>query len=103
MIYDGGIFRDVYLTSRPLVQISDYTVQTDLDDSYQNAMLNLNVNVRNLASAAAGGGWSVKVDVLDRDGKNLTPSASIPIVSQRFAMPLISIQTRTRSTSSRKV
>ncbi|HAM69253.1 MAG TPA: hypothetical protein DCP68_06535 [Ruminococcus sp.] len=79
MIYDGGIFRDVYLTSRPLVQISDYTVQTDLDDSYQNAMLNLNVNVRNLASAAAGGGWSVKVDVLDRDGKNLTPSASIPV------------------------
>ncbi|MGN0335194.1 MAG: sugar-binding domain-containing protein [Lachnospiraceae bacterium] len=31
MIYDGGIFRDVYLTSAPLVQIHDYSVETDLD------------------------------------------------------------------------
>ena len=79
MIYDGGIFRDVYLTSRPLVQISDYTVQTDLDNSYQNASLNLSVDVRNLASAAAGNGWSVQVAVLDRSGKNLTAGTSIPV------------------------
>ncbi|HQM01591.1 MAG TPA: glycoside hydrolase family 2, partial [Ruminococcus flavefaciens] len=37
MIYDGGIFRDVFLVSSPSVQISDYTVRTDLDDSYTNA------------------------------------------------------------------
>ena len=30
-IYDGGIFRDVYLTSEPLVKIEDYTVVTELD------------------------------------------------------------------------
>ncbi|HAG13845.1 MAG TPA: glycoside hydrolase family 2, partial [Ruminococcus sp.] len=79
MIYDGGIFRDVYLTSRPLVQISDYTVHTDLDDNYQNATLGLQVDVRNLASAAAGNGWRVKVDVLDRAGNNLTPEQYISV------------------------
>ncbi|MBQ8922259.1 MAG: DUF4981 domain-containing protein [Oscillospiraceae bacterium] len=79
MIYDGGIFRDVYLTSRPLVQIADYTVQTDLDDNYQNASLNLSVDVRNLASAAAGSGWSVQVSVLDRAGNNLTAGTAIPV------------------------
>ena len=79
MIYDGGIFRDVYLTSRPLVQISDYTIITDLDDSYTNAKLNLSVNVRNLASQGAGNGWSVKVDVLDRAGTNITPNTVIEV------------------------
>ena len=79
MIYDGGIFRDVYLTSRPLVQIHDYTVQTDLDDNYRNAALNLSVDIRNLASQAAGSGWSVGVSVLDESGTDLTAGTSIPV------------------------
>jgi len=79
MIYDGGIFRDVYLTSRPLVQIFDYTVKTDLDDNFRNASLNLDVDIRNLASAGAGSGWSVDVAVLDEKGNNLTTGTSIPV------------------------
>ena len=79
MIYDGGIFRDVYLTSRPLVQLFDYTVKTDLDDSYKNAVLDLSVDVRNLASAAAGNGWSIDVSVLDESGTDLTAGTSIPV------------------------
>ena len=80
MVYDGGIFRDVFLTSAPLVNISDYTVVTDLDDSYQNASLNLSVNVSNLASKAVGG-MSIDVAVLDESGSNLTPGVSIPVSS----------------------
>ncbi|MBR5370738.1 MAG: glycoside hydrolase family 2, partial [Oscillospiraceae bacterium] len=79
MIYDGGIFRDVYLTSRPLVQIFDYSVVTDLDDTYTNASLNLNVNVRNLASKAVGTGWSIKGQVLSEDGKDISGGFSIPM------------------------
>ncbi len=79
MIYDGGIFRDVFLTSRPLVQIGDYVVKTDLDDSYTNATLDLDVDIRNLASVGAGSGWKVNVAVLDRSGKNITSGASIPV------------------------
>ncbi len=80
MVYDGGIFRDVFLTSAPLVNISDYTVVTDLDDSYQNASLNLSVNVSNLASKAVGS-MSIDVAVLDESGSNLTPGVSIPVSS----------------------
>ena len=79
MIYDGGIFRDVFLVSRPLVQIADYTVVTDLDDSYQDATLNLSVDIRNLASQAAGNGWEIQVDVLERSGRDITPSTGIAV------------------------
>ncbi|MCR5306262.1 MAG: DUF4981 domain-containing protein [Oscillospiraceae bacterium] len=79
MIYDGGIFRDVFLVSRPLFRIEDYTVTTDLDDSYQNATLNLSVDLKNLASQAAGNGWEIQVDVLDRSGRDITPSTGIAV------------------------
>ena len=79
MIYDGGIFRDVFLVSRPLFRIEDYTVTTDLDDSYQNATLNLSVDLRNLASQAVGNGWEIQVDVLDRSGYDITPSTGIAV------------------------
>ncbi len=54
MIYDGGIFRDVYLTSAPLVQIQDYHYTTTLDASYTNAVLNIEADVRNLSATAHG-------------------------------------------------
>lgn len=77
MIYDGGIFRDVYLTAEPLVQIKDYTVVTDLDDEFQDAVLDLSVDVRNLSSQAAEG-WSVGVKAVGRDGDVLVDE-SIPV------------------------
>lgn len=39
MLYDGGIFRDVYLISVPEVSIEDYKVETDFDESYTDANL----------------------------------------------------------------
>ncbi len=80
MIYDGGIFRDVFLTSQPLVHISDYTVQTDLDSSYTNATMNLSVDIKNL-STTAHNGWNVNVEVLDEAGKNIIGNTSIPVTS----------------------
>ncbi len=80
MVYDGGIFRDVYLTSQPLVSISDFTVVTDLDDNNKNAALNLSVNVTNLASKAVGG-MSIDVAVIDESGNNITEGTSIAVDS----------------------
>lgn len=68
MYYDGGIFRDVYLYSAPLVHIQDYKVETDLDENYENATMNLNVTVAN-ASKAAAEGYKVDVRLYDQDGK----------------------------------
>lgn len=45
MIYDGGIFRDVFLTSEPLVKIDDYTVSTDLDSDFRDAVLKISADI----------------------------------------------------------
>ncbi|MBP0962271.1 MAG: DUF4981 domain-containing protein, partial [Oscillospiraceae bacterium] len=80
MIYDGGIFRDVFLTSEPLVKISDYTVQTDLDNSFTNATLKISADVKN-NSTADQSGWSIKAEVIDEDGTDIISGSSIPVES----------------------
>ncbi|MBD8068631.1 beta-galactosidase subunit alpha [Bacillus sp. PS06] len=43
----SGIFRDVYLIARPKVQIRDYFVRTMLDENYQDAVLEVDLNLLN--------------------------------------------------------
>ena len=71
MVRLSGIFRDVYLTSKDDVEIRDYTVVTDLDDTYTDADLNVDVDVRNL-SAEDVSGWSVEGNLYDSEGKLMT-------------------------------
>ena len=78
MIYDGGIFRDVYLTSEPLVKIEDYVVTTDLDENYEDAVLSVSVDVRNLSTKGQSG-WTVDVQAFDEAGKDILGGASIPV------------------------
>lgn len=66
MYYDGGIFRDIYLYSAPLVHIQDYFVTTDLDENYENATLNLDVTVAN-ASTQAASDYAVDVRLYDEN------------------------------------
>ena len=75
MIYDGGIFRDVFLVSSPNVQISDYTVHTDLDSSYKNAELQLSVDVKNLTGSTKNG-WTIQADAYDEAGNNILSGAT---------------------------
>ena len=51
MIYDGGIFRDVYLTSTPTVHIQDYNLTTTLNDDFTNATVDVSVNTVNDSTA----------------------------------------------------
>ena len=75
MIYDGGIFRDVFLTSAPLAQIKDYKVETDLDSTYTNADLKVKMEVRNLSTSNLEN-WSVDLAVYDEDGTNIQANAT---------------------------
>lgn len=68
MIYDGGIFRDVYLYSTPLVHIEDYFVRTDLKDNYKNADMKLDVTLSNRSDAKVSD-YAVDVQLFDADGK----------------------------------
>ena len=67
MFKDGGIFRDVYVYGATQVHIDDYFVTTDLDETYENANLNLAVTVEN-ESAEAVNGYKLDVRVYNEDG-----------------------------------
>lgn len=78
MIYDGGIFRDVYLTSAPLVQIQDYHYTTDLDATYTNATLSLYADIRNLSDTDMSG-WSLEAQAYDKQGNPILNTPSTPL------------------------
>ena len=42
----AGIYRDVYLTAVPRIHIRDYFVQTKLDDNYEDANLDISVEIQ---------------------------------------------------------
>ncbi len=67
MFKDGGIFRDVYVYGATQVHIDDYFVTTDLDETYENANLNLAVTVEN-ESAETVNGYKLDVRVYNEDG-----------------------------------
>lgn len=70
MIYDGGIFRDVYLRSTPNTHIYDYSVVTDLDENFINADLGISLKVKNFSSKNISD-YTVDVKVLDENGINI--------------------------------
>ncbi|MBO4492972.1 MAG: DUF4981 domain-containing protein [Ruminococcus sp.] len=80
MIYDGGIFRDVFLVSAPDVQIRDYTVRTDLDDSFTDAQLEITLDLCNLSESTKSG-WSVSAEAYDEAGNNILNGASVKLDS----------------------
>lgn len=67
MIYGGGIFRDVYLYSTPLIHIEDYHVVTDLDEDYKDADLNIDLAVSN-SSRADLSDYAVDIRLYNPDG-----------------------------------
>ena len=63
----SGIFRDVYLKSRPEVGIRDFRVKTNLDKNYKNAELELSVEVKNSGNKEAA--KKVSAVLLDANDK----------------------------------
>ena len=74
MIYDGGIFRDVFLVSNPDVQITDYTVHTDLDDYYKDASLDISLDITNITGNVRNN-WTITADAYDEYGHNILSGA----------------------------
>lgn len=71
MVRPCGIFRDVYLMSKDSVEIRDFTVVTDLDETYTDADLNIEVDIRKLAECDTTGLF-VEANLYDRDGNLVT-------------------------------
>lgn len=62
----SGIFRDVYLYSKPEIHIEDIHIHTDLDDTYTNANLKVDLELSN-----ASKGTKVKLLLEDAEGKEV--------------------------------
>ncbi len=63
----SGIFRDVFLYAVPKVHVKDYQIVTELDELYRDAVLKVDVNVKNLSGQKISG-KNVKVSVYRPDG-----------------------------------
>ena len=63
----SGIFRDVYLVSVPQVHLRDARVRTSLDAAYRDAVLDVQVKIKNMSTRAA---WpkALRAKLLDAAG-----------------------------------
>lgn len=68
MIYDGGIFRDVYLTSTPTVHIQDYDLKTTLNEDYTAASVDVKLQTLNDSTTSADN-MAAQVTLYDAQGK----------------------------------
>jgi len=66
----SGIFRDVYLQARTTQHIEDFTVVTDLDEQYDDAVLNVTADLTH------SDGVSVELLLADAEGKKIVAETS---------------------------
>jgi beta-galactosidase/beta-glucuronidase len=71
----SGIFRDVYLLSRPKVHIADFTVRTQFDAGYRDANWSAQITVANTSTETTQSG-RVTVALLDEQDKPLPPEVT---------------------------
>ncbi len=73
----SGIFRDVSLRSIPQAGLYDFEVKTDLDEQYEDAVLEVEVTVANAADNQEK--LAVALELLDAEGKTIAAAVSAPL------------------------
>ena len=76
----SGIYREVFLYSAPKVHIRDFFVKSDLDEQYENAGLNIEVQVHNYGSENAEG-YVVEASLIEPVGGTAVWSESKDVES----------------------
>ncbi len=83
----GGIFRGVYLQSRPDVQIRDFFLSSDLDESYQDAEFKAKIKVLNNKETVVQG-YKVNIGIYDTDGTLISdPEFVSPKIGWKLGRP----------------
>jgi len=77
----SGIFRPVMLVSEPKASIQDFFVKTDLDDQYRDAILSIDVKLKNAS------GHTVMATLLDDQGKTVATLKGTEKLSTRISNP----------------
>ncbi|MDB5327541.1 MAG: beta-galactosidase [Phycisphaerales bacterium] len=77
----SGIFRDVYLLSRPKMHVRDVVVSTTFGDGYANASVEVAIEVANADPAGSVTAWLVRdgVPVAKKSTANTAPRAAITL------------------------
>jgi beta-galactosidase len=79
----SGIFRDVYLYSKPIVSISDLSVITDFDNNYKDANLVLKLAINSTTNSASNN-YKIKYSLLDSELKKVIEEASEKISNNKI-------------------
>ncbi len=83
----SGIHRNVYLKAEPNIYIKDYFVQTDLDEKYENAVLNIRPKIGYLDSTDLSE-WVLEGELYDNAGNKIldsTMSVSVfDIINEKY-------------------
>ncbi|MDQ8735597.1 sugar-binding domain-containing protein [Paenibacillus sp. LHD-38] len=85
----AGIFRDVFVTGKPKLDIRDHFIYCDLDDNYEDAFLNVRAKITNYHGKDVGG-YRVIVGLTDENG--------VPVGERELASQEISIGARQETT-----
>lgn len=75
----SGIIRDVYIYSTPQVRLRDYVVVTNFDDTYTDAVLELDTYIQNTTVQSASG-YSVEVLLYDDETGKMTLTNNVKSV-----------------------
>lgn len=68
----SGIEREVFLYSTPKVRIRDFFAKTDLDAEYENATLNLEVDLKNYTNRLRSGNYKVAFQLYNENQELVT-------------------------------
>jgi hypothetical protein len=71
----GGIFRDIFLYSAPEIQIKDVFLDPNLDENYENALLQVGVDIASYKSAVKG--YTLDIEVFDSEGKSFISNRAL--------------------------
>ena len=77
MIRFGGITRNVWLMATPPLHIRDYKVETDMDATFTDATLKLDVWARNYTSNLDFSDYGVMAQLFDADGVDILQGQTI--------------------------
>ncbi|MHA2307980.1 MAG: glycoside hydrolase family 2 TIM barrel-domain containing protein [Candidatus Heimdallarchaeaceae archaeon] len=79
----GGIFREVFLYSKPKVFVQDYFAKSDFDENYNDAELKIRVNIKNTITKNIKG-YKLEISLLDHSKKAVE---SDPILVSHVKIP----------------
>ncbi|WP_337101837.1 glycoside hydrolase family 2 TIM barrel-domain containing protein [Paenibacillus sp. YIM B09110] len=85
----AGIFRDVFVTGKPKVDIRDHFIYCDFDDNYEDAFLNVRAKITNYHGTDVSG-YRIIVGLTDENG--------VPVGERELASKEISIGARQETT-----